>query len=462
MVIFLILSALLILFSAQPLLVAFSLALLFVLYKLFWRLGEPKVIFIGLTLFWLSIIIKVFYADFVGVVYEDLSISSKIIETTYVALIALLIFALGLFSTSKNIQKKIYISYTETFGYSTSKVINVYILTTIVSIFLRDILFLFPSFSQLFNALVTMKTGLLFLLIHTAHLQKKYFWIIVVIIGLEIIISFVSFFSSFKTILIALAVVFSFYPIKLSLKQYVRNFVLLSATLYLLLIWQTIKGEYRFFLNQGTRTQSIQVSTTDALNKIASLAQTADPFGKNNDVVYQSIDRLSYIEFFSQAMVRVPSEKPYESGTLWLNNITHILVPRIFNPNKKAIDDSRMVNEYCMRKVATAEQGASFSLGFLAESYIDFGVPFMFIPIFLVGCLIGWIYKLLIIKSINFVWGFSMVTPFWAYINCNGTPGTKILGWLFWYLIAFLFIKFLALKNLDRFLKTDSISVKAK
>lgn len=453
MILFFIIGILLVYFSAQPLLVIYSLAALFILYKLFWRAKEPKVIFIGLAYFWLSVVAKIFYADFVGLVYEDLSLSYKIVETTFIALIALLVFALGIFFTSRNIEKKIYISYTETFGYNTTKVMSVYIATTVGSIFLKGILFVFPGFSQLFAALIAMKTGLLFLLIHTLYAQKKQQWLIAIIVGVEIVLSFVSFFSSFKDILITLAVVFSFYPIKVSIQQYVRNIGLAVATLYLMLIWQTIKSEYRFFLNQGTRTQSVQVSTSDALSKIAELAATADPFNKDNNTVYESIDRLSYIEFFSQAMVRVPNEKPHENGTLWLNNIMHVLVPRIFNPNKKAIDDSQMVNDYCIRQVATSGQGASWSLGFIAESYIDFGIPFMFLPIFLVGCLMGWVYKLVITKSINFVWGFSMVCSFWVYINCNGMAGTKILGRVLMYLIAFYLIKRFVMKPVDKFLR---------
>ncbi len=453
MLLFVIIALLFIFFSAQPLLLLYSFALLFLIYKFFWRANEPKVIFVGLVFFWLSIVVKIFYADIVGLLYEDLSISPKIVETTFVALIALLVFSLGIYLTSRNVEKKVEISYSETFNYNTTKVLTLYIATTVISTFLKGILFVFPAFSQLFAALIAMKTGLLFLLIHTIYAQKKQMWVIALIVGTEIVLSFVSFFSSFKDILISLAVVFSFYPVKFSVKQYIRNIFLAGATLYLLLIWQTIKGEYRFFLNQGSSTQTVQVSTTDALSKIAELAQTADPFNKDNNTVYESIDRLSYIEFFSQSMVRVPQEKPHENGALWLNNIMHVLVPRIFNPNKKAIDDSEMVNAYCIRQVATSGQGASWSLGFVAESYIDFGIPFMFLPIFLVGCLLGWVYKLLITKSINFVWGFSMIVPLWVYINCNGTPGTKILGRILMYLIAFYLIKRFVMKPVDKFLK---------
>lgn len=456
MIFFAILSVILIFFSSNPLLVIYSMAMLFAIYKIFWREGEPKTIFIGLLLFWLSITIKIFYADIIGVNYEDLSISPKIGETTFVSLICFFVFSIGLYLTSRNITKKVYVSYTDTLGYKTNNVVILYVAATFISIILKGILFKIPSLSQLFNALIQVKLGLVFMLIHVIYAQKKQMWLLYTVIGVEILLSFVSFFSSFKDILITVVIALTFYPIKLSVKQYIRNSLVVVATLYLMLIWQAIKGEYRFFLNQGTRTQAVLVSTEDALNKMWELAKDADPFSKDNDVVYQSIDRLSYIEFFSQATVRVPSEIPYENGKIWLENVMHILVPRIINPNKKAIDDSKMVNQYCIRQVATFDKGASFSLGFLAESYIDFGPIFMYIPIFLVGCLLGWVYKFIVQNSINFLWGFSMVASLWVYINCNGTPGTKILGWVFMYLIAFYFIKRFLMKPLDSFLKGKS------
>ena len=455
MFLFFLLAIILIFFSAQPLLVTYSLALLFVLYKMFWRKGEPKVILFSLAFFWLSITIKIFYADFTNQLYEDLSISFKIVETTYVALISLLVFALGIYVTSRNAIKNIYVSYTDNLGYSVDKVITFYIIMTIVATFLKGILFVFPAFSQIFYAITTLKLGLLFLLIHTIYTQKKRMIVLIVIIAVEVIFSFVSFFSSFKNILITVIIVFTFYPIKASVKQYLMYAVMLFGVVYIFLVWQSIKGDYRFYLNQGTRTQSIQVSSEDALNKIWELSAEAKPFNSSSDETYQTIDRISYIEFFSQAMVRVPSEIPYENGALWLNNIMHILLPRILNPNKKAIDDSEMVNKYAIRKVAGADEGSSWSLGFLAESYIDFGKYFMYIPVFLLGALMGWIYKLLIVKSINFIWVFSMVSSLWVYMSCNGFAGTKILGWILMYLITFFLFKIFLMKPIDRYLRGE-------
>jgi hypothetical protein len=281
-------------------------------------------------------------------------------------------------------------------------------------------------------------------LLYSVYVQKKGLSLAIVVVAIEIILSFVSFFSSFKDVLIVIGISLSYFPLKFTLKQIIRNVIIMFGCLYMMIIWQTIKGEYRAFLNGGTSTQSVTVSTQDALVKIYELAVNAEPFSKDNDVVYQSIDRLSYIEFFSQATVRVPNEIPYENGKLWTTNIVHILVPRIVYPEKPVIDDSKMVNAYCLRQVADAEQGTSMSLGFLAESYIDYGPFGMMVPIFLVGCLFGFFYTYLIKKSINYVWGFTLVVPLWSYISCNGIPGTKILGWLFMYVIAtYLFRKYL-------------------
>jgi hypothetical protein len=454
MLLFAIVAIVFIYFSAHPLLMFFSFTLLFIIYKYFWRTNEPKVIFLGLLLFWLSIVVKLFYADIVGVRYEDLSISPLIVESTYIALFSLLVFTVGVHLTTRNIDKAIFISYSDNFNYKTNNVIKLYIGAALISLILNLFLFLYPAFSQLFYAIIHFKLGLLFLLIHNVYIEKKSIWVVILIVAFELILSLVSFFSSFKDILITVAVVFSFYPFKFKLSQVIRNSVFIVFTIFVMLIWQSIKSEYRNYINKGSQTQTVQVSNSEAIGKVWELAQDANPFSRDNEIIYQSIDRLSYIEFFSQAMVRVPSEISFENGKLWINNITHILTPRFLYKDKKAIDDSEMVNTYCMRQVATAKEGVSFSLGFIAESYIDFGPYFMFIPIFFVGCLLGLAYRLAISKSLNFIWGFSFVTPLWINFYCTGTPGSKILGWIIMYLILFYLLNRFMIKKVDLYLKS--------
>jgi hypothetical protein len=97
----------------------------------------------------------------------------------------------------------------------------------------------------------------------------------------------------------------------------------------------------------------------------------------------------------------------------------------------------------------------------MAESYIDFGAVFMLVPLFLVGYLIGYLYRQIIKQSVNIIWGFAMVTPLWLYINCNGMAGTKILGGLIYYFLAFYLFRRYLMKPLNDYLLGQAAPVKA-
>ncbi|MBL0056506.1 MAG: hypothetical protein IPP31_09980 [Chitinophagaceae bacterium] len=85
-------------------LVIFSLLSLYLTYRLFWRRYEPKVIFFGIIQSWLSITIKIFYADFKGVNYESLSFSPSIIQTTYISLIGYCVLCLGIYMAIRDMR----------------------------------------------------------------------------------------------------------------------------------------------------------------------------------------------------------------------------------------------------------------------------------------------------------------------------------------------------------------------
>lgn len=411
----------------------------------------------GVLFFWLSLTIKIFYADFTSLPYESLSISPNIVQTTYISLFSFCFFCGGLYLAVKNMNLSD-LKMKELFSkpYSNRNILIVYVSAIFISFFLKGILFFYPGFHELFAAFLQIKVALMFLLIFTTIRDKKNLLIVSGILLVEIIISLFSFFSSFKDFFITIIVVISIFPIKLSISQRIIALAVFGGFLYSIFLWQSIKGDYRAFLNGGKQSQQIVVTQEEALRKIQELSAKGNT--SNEDIIYKTIDRISYIEFFSESTDNVPYKIPYEGGTLWKNNILHILEPRILFPDKSEIDDSKMVNKYATQKVATSAGGASFSLGFLAESYIDFGPLFMFIPIFIVGWLFGFIYKLIILKSINYLWGFTMVTPLWFNINCVGTPGTKIFGWLLMYFIAFIIFRFALMKPLNNYIESKTSS----
>src|SRR5437763_3280459 len=50
-------------------------------------------------------------------------------------------------------------------------------------------------------------------------------------------------------------------------------------------------------------------------------------------------------------------------------------------------------------QTASSEQGTSIGIGYVAESYVDFGPQFMFLPIFLMGVFYGLIYRAFVTQS---------------------------------------------------------------
>jgi hypothetical protein len=96
------------------------------------------------------------------------------------------------------------------------------------------------------------------------------------------------------------------------------------------------------------------------------------------------------IKFPAMALERVPESVPYEGGTILKDAVSNAVMPRVFFTNKGVLpSESEKVRKYAGVYVAGRERGTSFAFGYVAESYVDFGKPLMFLPILLFGCLLG-------------------------------------------------------------------------
>jgi hypothetical protein len=106
----------------------------------------------------------------------------------------------------------------------------------------------------------------------------------------------------------------------------------------------------------------------------------------------ETLSRVAYTDFFGSAIKYVPETIEHTGGKLWGEAILHPLMPRILFRNKPAINDSDRTNTYTGVRVAGEKEGTSISIGYVGESYIDFGRFGMFIAIFLWGLFIGLCY----------------------------------------------------------------------
>jgi hypothetical protein len=94
------------------------------------------------------------------------------------------------------------------------------------------------------------------------------------------------------------------------------------------------------------------------------------------------------------ALKRVPVVVPHTNGAILRGAIDNILTPRVFFPGKPALpSQSDEVRTFAGVWVGGRETNTSYAFGYVGEAYVDFGLPFMFLPIFAFGLFFGFAYR---------------------------------------------------------------------
>ena len=107
---------------------------------------------------------------------------------------------------------------------------------------------------------------------------------------------------------------------------------------------------------------------------------------------------------------------------------------------KYVLDATEKTRKYTGLSYAGRFSGASFSLGYFAECYIDFGFWGMLFPLFLIGIMYGATYRYLMKNSSrNFVFNYSVVGAFFLEFFAFEMDGTYLLGRFLATLVTFIF-----------------------
>ena len=432
---------------------------LFLTFNLMWRDNEPKHLLVNLVLNWMVVAILLPYGAIFQKPLSDLTIykSDTIVYATWLAVISQLFYLLGIYLPIKKLAitnlTKLQLVLSR---YDGQKLFTTYILYSFFTAILTPIL-LTTTGGQMLMGLVYFKwVFLTFLIIHTSIIPANTKYVLIFII-FEIFLSFSGFWASFKDyILVAVGAFFTLNR-RISTKAIFITLLTAVITFFVSIVWSASKGKYRSYLTGGERTQMIV--ETDQLKNISKLWEiVSDDFSVQNfsesfehgrDAL---IYRVSYVEYFALALKQVPIFLPHENGQLLQDAIEHVLKPRILFPDKKQIYDSELTSKYTGISFAGRDEGVSFSLGAVAESYVDFGPVYMFIPIFFYGFMIGLMYKALMLKGYNIVWGICYSAPIFQYAWMFPVPGTKLLGWSITYFVNFYLINRYIVKYLDSWL----------
>ena len=445
--------------SKEPLLFFYAGALFLYILKTFWRINESKHLLVNLLLYWSVVSILIPYSELANKSLNVLTRYGKsdLNLASWLGLFALTFYLIGIHIVTKKIKPIQQDSlYNILRRYDSRRLILLYVIVSLLSALFNSSIIHVPG-GQLLLAITYLKWVLLTLLIiHTIAVDNNRTLVILLVL-VEVLLSFSGFWAAFKDyILVALGAYLMFSP-RLSLKTYFILSIVFSVSLFFAVVWTYSKGEYRKYLTGGERTQFIieqdNLSNIQKFYEIVQRDFSPENFKENFSIGLENlVYRVSYVEFLALTMKQVPTYLPHENGNLLINAVEHILKPRILFPDKKPIYDSELTSKYTGVQFAGAEQGTSFSLGTVAESYVDFGKYYMFIPIFFFGLWIGWMYKYFIVNGYNIIWGMCYSAPIFQFAWSFPVPTSKFFGWSITYFIGFWFLNKYVIKFLDNWL----------
>ncbi len=183
------------------------------------------------------------------------------------------------------------------------------------------------------------------------------------------------------------------------------------------------------------REHSDQLSTLsvgDRIDYSTTLAQAFWAGSAENklDAVDTFIDRMWDIYYPALALARVPKVLPHTDGAMMTTALQHVLTPRILVPDKQDVEsDSLQVRRFAGLWVAGPEQNTTISFGYPIQSYIDYGIPGMFVPVFLFAVFMGAAYRCLLRILVHREISVAVVTViFWMSLYAANKSWAKMIG----------------------------------
>jgi hypothetical protein len=251
----------------------------------------------------------------------------------------------------------------------------------------------FPLLTQPIIALTFARLAVLYLLLRrlaSPEFQTAKFG---AVIALEVTLGLTSYFAGFREpLVLGILAILEIFD-RRRVQHWATVSVLAVVAGSLGLMWLGIRTEYRrdfadielFAESRDVRLARIQELTHGWWK------QDRHEFWWNLDLL---VDRLWAIYYPALAVSRVPDTLPHTEGQIYGDALRHILMPRVLFPDKPVLQsDSEMVRKYAGVWVAGTDQGTSIAFGYVAESYVDFGVPTMFLPILVWGVFVGAAYR---------------------------------------------------------------------
>lgn len=450
------------LLTANPLLTVASIAVLPILLALVWVPGEPPVLAFVVGFQWAQATMRVFHADLVGadvgdlVTYPTLGAFAHVETATWLSLAGLVALALGIRAAVHTLAPpRLSALREEAEVFSIPRAFWLYLATTFVVTALAGSVGFMSGLKQILLGVEQLKWATFFFLGYLVFARREGYLYLVVAFAVEFV-SGIGFFSGFKEVIFVTVITYFAVHSRVSVRTAVGVVALVGALAVLGAAWTVVKPEYRLAITGGE--DDLQGAVVDQEEQISVLVGLISGLDRGDLVegLEPLAERIAYVDFFGYVLGYVPAAVPHEGGAVWGDAIRHVLRPRILFPDKPPlVSDSEVTRRYAGVGVAGEGQGTSISIGYMAESYVDFGRVGMLLPVFLIGLLWGLLYRYFARggESRLVAFAFTVALALWGYQLEVATA--KLLGSLLMRFIVLALAFWIAAPPVARWLRAD-------
>lgn len=367
---------------------------------LLWRPGEPPILLLIFVFQWSQAALGLFYGNLVSLPINSVAAFSGRDElSVFLLLTGLLILALAIrLSIGPPIRDLLPRARSVVAARPLSFWLSLFVAAWLFSAACSSVAGMDSGLEQPLRGLANVKWAAFVLLtLATFSCPGRRIAIWLAVAGFEFALSIGGYFSSFKDVLLYALIGLLASHVRLNVRAVLAAATVIIVLLSFGVVWTAIKPDYRAFANGGTEEQVISVAYTDRIAELVSLMSKLDAQDLSN-AADQMLQRIMYFQFFGVVLERVPDIVPYSNGRIWREAVLRPITPRLLFPGKSNIDDSELTNRYTGLGFATASRGTSISMGYMTEAYIDFGPVFMFVPIAVLGCFLGYFYRWLLVR----------------------------------------------------------------
>lgn len=432
------------------LIVAYAVLLLIIV--LTWRLYVPNAFTFVMVFHWVQVVSYIFFIN--SSWKGDMNLLTKSAAPAFLYALTGLIVMSFVFSevAYKNLSVSLEVFEEALNKINPKKVLYLYLILYFMSGVLSRSAFAFGGLTQVFLNIALLKWAGFVLLGYLSYKNKEYRIFFAIAFVLDFVGGFFSFFSSFKDVFFYTAVILMTYISRINFNVSFKASIVGILLFYLAVVWTVIKGDYRQFINEGSGRQVVNVSQEKAFSKLSDLISTVNK-ETLNEGIGSFFYRLQYVYHFSKAIDMVPANIPYQHGALWRQTVEFVAVPRILNPNKGTLDNSIKASKYTGIPFSGAARGVSFSLGYFADCYVDFGVPGMFLALAVLAFIWAKIYRFFLLKATgNIVINYAIVIAFFVQFSFFEMDGTFMFGRLFTSFIVFFLLKHTLFPRMEKFI----------